>query len=181
MWKNVNKYDCLQCLSVTESALLVFRLAFVVQKRFPNSEEVLIYLWFSRCDHVMDIVYYSISIALNLAVALLPALNFAWTSISGIVQWSIQATLFFLGSFQNCFMPCIKSMLAFPVWSNDAYVCSFRRRFLVRVVFMVVIIPCATVFISFNWGIRQQFLWDWNFIFTSIEVMYIRLKASIHA
>ena len=43
-WKNVNKYDCLQCLSVIASALLVFRLAFVVQKRFPNSEEVLIYL-----------------------------------------------------------------------------------------------------------------------------------------
>ena len=37
----MNKYYCLQYLPVFASALLVFRVAFVVQKRFPNSEEVL--------------------------------------------------------------------------------------------------------------------------------------------
>jgi len=41
-WKNVNKYDCLEWVSTF--ALLSFRLAFVVQKRFHNSEEVLTYL-----------------------------------------------------------------------------------------------------------------------------------------
>ena len=41
-WKNVNKYDCLEWVSTF--ALLVFRLVFVVQKRFHNSEDVLTYL-----------------------------------------------------------------------------------------------------------------------------------------
>ncbi|KAK2548685.1 hypothetical protein P5673_031031 [Acropora cervicornis] len=45
-WKNVNKYECLE--GVSAFALLAFMLAFVVQKRFPNSEEVFTYLCFPR-------------------------------------------------------------------------------------------------------------------------------------
>ncbi|XP_074607975.1 uncharacterized protein LOC141860685 [Acropora palmata] len=38
----------LKCVSVFASALLVFRLVFAVQTRFPDSEEVLIYFCFQR-------------------------------------------------------------------------------------------------------------------------------------
>ena len=41
-WINVNKYDCLEWVS--KFSLLAFRLVFLVQKRFHNSEEVLTYL-----------------------------------------------------------------------------------------------------------------------------------------
>ncbi|XP_015765631.1 PREDICTED: uncharacterized protein LOC107344488 isoform X2 [Acropora digitifera] len=44
--KNLNKYECLE--GVSAFALLGFRLAFTVQKRFPNSEEVLTYFCFPR-------------------------------------------------------------------------------------------------------------------------------------
>ena len=98
-------------------------------------------------------------LSLNVAMGFLRALSCAGTSITGKFHWSIQVTLF-LRSFQNCFMSCTlvllltrrlrKSMLALPVWNNDAYVCSshFRRKFLVRIVFAVVIIPCAAVYMT---------------------------------
>ena len=41
--ENCQQIRSLQCVSVFASASLVFRFAFVVQKRFPNSEEVLIH------------------------------------------------------------------------------------------------------------------------------------------
>ena len=167
MWTNTTVLNASALLVCSPNGLFLPGIGF--RKRCLNISDFQGRSYLRQC--VMLSHYGQCLLSLNLAMSLIMPELRLWRNFSDLPKlllfYNLLKTVLFLSHWSCCWLDGFVNLLWLCLKQWCVWVCSFRRRFLVRVVFTVAIIPCKAVRPTL-YSLPSKF-------------MYTRPKGSIHA